>query len=35
MLDIISDVIDVLVGTLQHLVNLPFGLVENLSSALG
>lgn len=35
MIEIITNVFDVLVDTLQHLVNLPFGLVGNLSSALG
>lgn len=35
MLDIISNVFDFLLGTLQDLVNLPFGVVEGLSSALG
>ncbi len=35
MIDIITNVLDVLVGALQHLVNLPFDLVGDLSSALG
>ncbi len=34
MLDVINNVIDVVLNTLQGLVNLPFSFVDGLSSAL-